>query len=260
MCLIAFAWNADARYRLVVAANRDEFHARKTAPAAFWDDAPQILAGRDLQEGGTWMGVARGMGGAPGRFAAVTNRRSLHEVRAGAPSRGHLVGNFLRGAGSPKHYLAQLTPAAARYSGFNLIVADQHALYCYDNSPGSAPQELEPGIYALSNGTLSSDWPKMRRVRDALQAALNAPALDDEALFTMLADRRPAADAELPDTGVGREFERLLSSPFVCSPAYGTRSSTLLTVDREGQGRLTEQRFDPKGNIAGTVSQEFRWP
>lgn len=253
MCLIAFAWNADPRFRLVVAANRDEFHARKAAPAGFWDDAPQVLAGRDLKEGGTWMGIA------PGRFAAVTNRRSLTDIRLGAPSRGHLVGEYLRGTVSAQHYMVQLAPQARKYSGFNLIVADRDELFSCDNTPGAAPQALPPGCYALSNGTLNSDWPKMRRVRDALRAALAAVHLEEEALFTMLADRTPAADDELPDTGVGRLLERTLSSPFVCSPTYGTRSSTVLVVGRTGQGRLAERSFDAKGQLAGSVSQEFHW-
>ncbi len=257
MCLIALAWRADARYPLAVAANRDEFHLRKTAAAAFWTDAPEVLAGRDLKEGGTWMGISL-----MGRFAAVTNRRSLAGVRAGAPSRGHLVGDFVKSAAAPADYLATLTSRADAYSGFNLLaLADNHLGYLA-NTPAAAPRTLAPDLYALSNGTLDSDWPKMRRVRERLSELLGAHLPESTLaaeLFVMLADRTPAEDEQLPDTGVGRTMERMLSAPFVCSPVYGTRSSTVVLVDAQGRGRFIEHRFKASGKTSGKTELEFSW-
>ena len=257
MCLIALAWRADARYPLVVAANRDEFHARRTAPAGFWPEAPSVLAGRDLKEGGSWMGVTTS-----GRFAAVTNRRAADGVKAGAPSRGALVAEFLRGSATPAAYLVALAPRAAEYSGFNLLALADGELGYFGNAPELSPRSLGPGLYALSNGTLDSDWPKMRRVRarlaELLAAGLPEATLVAE-LFVMLADREPAQEDWLPDTGVGPEWEKLLSAPFVCSPAYGTRSSTVALVDGSGHGLFHERRFTPAGRPEGDSVQAFAW-
>ncbi len=257
MCLIALAWRADARYPLVVAANRDEFHLRKTAAAAPWPEHPELLAGRDLKEGGTWMGVST-----KGRFAAVTNRRSLSELRPGAPSRGHLVGDFLKSADTAADYFARLAPQAMQYSGFNLLVLADGALGYFGNAPDLPPRTLTPGLYALSNGTLDSDWPKMKRVRERLAELLGAnlpePTLRAE-LLVMLADRSPAEDDSLPDTGMGRMMERMLSAPFICSPGYGTRSSTVVLVDGEGGGRFFERRFKPSGKPGGETELSFSW-
>lgn len=256
MCLIALAWRADARYPLVVAANRDEFHARQTAPAAFWPQQPEILAGRDLKEGGTWMGVTTN-----GRFAAVTNRRSPDSVKADAPSRGSLVAGFLRSSAMPAGYLVALAPQAMSYSGFNLLALAEGELGYFGNAPEQTPRTLAPGLYALSNGTLDSDWPKMRRVRERLAELLaaNLPETTLMAeLFVMLADREPA-EAGLPNTGLGPELERLLSAPFVCSPTYGTRSSTVVLVDDSGYGRFSERRFTPAGTPQGDVTLDFKW-
>ncbi|MGH8530660.1 MAG: NRDE family protein [Nevskiales bacterium] len=258
MCLIALAWRADARYPLVVAANRDEFHLRKTAAAESWPEHQEILAGRDLKEGGTWMGVST-----KGRFAAVTNRRSLSELRPGAPSRGHLVGDFLKRADPPADYLNSLAPRAMSYSGFNLLVMADDTLGYFGNAPELPPRTLAPGLYALSNGTLDSDWPKMKRVRERLNELVSANLPESTLvaeLFVMLADRSPAEDDSLPDTGMGRMMERMLSAPFICSPGYGTRSSTVLLVDANGGGRLLERRFKPSGKPSGETELSFVWP
>lgn len=243
MCLILFAYRAHPEYRLVLAANRDEFHDRPAAPADFWGDAPDVLAGRDLRGGGSWLGVTRS-----GRFAAVTNYRDPRELLAprSAPSRGELVSGFLRGSDSPAEYLDALSSRAAEYNGFNLLVGDRDALYWFSNRSGAAPVRLEPGVYGLSNHLLDTPWPKVVRGRAALRDALAAAApLDVEPLFRLLADRAPAADRELPDTGVGVERERLLSSPFIASPDYGTRASTVLLVRADGAARLVERTFSP---------------
>ncbi len=238
MCLILMAWQAHPEYPLVVAANRDEFFARPTAPAAFWPEAPQVLAGRDLEAGGTWLGVARN-----GRFAALTNYRDPAQTRQGAPSRGGLVSRFLTGAQSGEEYLAELETVADRYNGFNLIFGDQRDLWCFSNC-GEGERRLSPGIYGLSNHLLDTPWPKVARGKSALSASLQA--LPDEApLFSLLRDDSLAPDEVLPRTGVGLEWERLLSAAFVRSPGYGTRSATVLLRDKLGGVRFTEQEYLP---------------
>ncbi len=242
MCLIALALDADPAYRLVVAANRDEFYARPTAPAAWWEDAPQVLAGRDLREGGTWMGVTR-----DGRFAAITNYRDPGFAQlAGAPSRGALVADFLRGSADAEAYARDVAARAAEYNGFNLLVGDDDGLFYLSNrAPGV--RRLEPGVYGLSNALLDTPWPKVLRARAAVADALARAEGDewDSSLWEMLADRVIAADDALPDTGVGAERERLLSPPFIRTDVYGTRASTVLTIARDGEVRFVERSAAP---------------
>lgn len=244
MCLIAFAWEAHPSLRLVVAANRDEAYARPTLPAGWWADAPDVLAGRDLREGGTWMGVTRA-----GRFAAVTNVRDPgFAQKADAPSRGALVADFLRGTADAEAYAHALAARAADYNGFNLLVGDRGGLFYLSNrAPGV--RRLEPGVYGLSNHLLDTPWPKVVRARHAMADALAAADASgdgwDSGLWEMLGDRVVAADDDLPDTGVGAAFERLLSPPFIRSDAYGTRASTVLTIARDGEVRLAERSIVP---------------
>jgi len=236
MCLVLLAWDKHPRHRLIVAANRDEFYARPTAPAGWWADAPHVLAGRDLREGGTWMGVTR-----DGRFAAVTNVREPQAYRVGAPSRGHLVGNFLLSRAPSLGYAAGLMPITAAFNGFNLLLFDGATLAWFSNR-GSGARTLPPGVYGVSNALLDTPWPKVVLGKDDLRQAMEGP--DDELesrLFESLARRDPAPDAELPSTGVGDERERALSSAFIATPDYGTRCSTVLLVGRDGQVSLTER-------------------
>ncbi|MDF2447342.1 MAG: hypothetical protein K0S46_2578 [Moraxellaceae bacterium] len=237
MCLIAFAWQVHPEYPLIVAANRDEFHARATAPARFWPECPTLLAGRDLAAGGTWMGVTR-----HGRFAALTNFREPQAPK-GRLSRGLLVSEYLQGDAPPLAYAEEAMTGADRYGGFNLLVADRDALVICSNR-GTPPRGLAPGVYALSNHLLDSPWPKVERARRALQAEVVAPGI--EGLLRLLADDAAAPDEELPDTGVGLALERLLSPPFIRSTGYGTRASTALLVGRR-RVRFTEQSFGPDG-------------
>lgn len=248
MCTLLFAVDSHPRYRLVVAANRDEFYARPTAAAGWWDDAPDVLAGRDLQAGGTWLGVTRG-----GRWAALTNIRDPKDVRVGAPSRGALVAEFLRGDAPPADYLRAIE--AARYAGFNLVVGDAEATW-YLSQRSDAPRRLAPGVYGVSNGLLGDPWPKVERGKASLRALLARPEIVAEALLSLLADASPAADAELPDTGVGLALERALSPLFVEMPGYGTRSSTALTIEVGGAALLRERSVRP-GAQADAVEVRF---
>jgi uncharacterized protein with NRDE domain len=244
MCLISVAFDAHPAFRLVVAANRDEFYARPAAPAAWWADAPQVLGGRDLREGGTWMGVTRA-----GRFAAVTNFRDPgFAQKADAPSRGALVADFLRGSGDAEAYARELAARAAAYNGFNLLVGDEGGLF-YLSNRAEGVRRLEPGVYGLSNHLLDTPWPKVVRARramgDALAAAGGAADGWESGLWEMLADRVIAADDDLPDTGVGSERERLLSPPFIRSDVYGTRASTVMTMAHDGEVNFVERSVVP---------------
>lgn len=242
MCLILLAYRCHPGLDLLVAANRDEFHNRPTAPLAFWDDAPQVLAGRDLQQGGSWMGVTR-----TGRFAALTNYRDPNRVRQDAPSRGQLVSDYLQGEAPALDYLARLATQSEVYNGFNLLLGDEAGLHYYSNC-GGAPQTLLPGWYGLSNHLLNTPWPKLQRglalVQDALERRPD-PVPDD--LLSALADRTLAPDAELPQTGVPLEWERWLSPIFIDAPGYGTRSSTVLLASEHGSARMVEMTWADGG-------------
>jgi len=250
MCLILFAYRCHPGLDLLVAANRDEFHHRPTAPLGFWADAPQVLAGRDLQQGGTWMGLTDA-----GRFAALTNYRDPSRMRPDAPSRGQLVSDYLQDTDSAPAYLARLAIAGEAYNGFNLLLGDATGLHYYSNR-GDAPRTLTPGWYGLSNHLLNTPWPKVQRGLTLIQDALEQrpePAPDD--LLAVLVDRVPARDAELPQTGVPLEWERWLSPIFIDAPGYGTRSSTVLLVKERGPTCMMETTWADGGrrefNLAG---------
>jgi len=245
MCLIVFAYRAHPDWRLVVAANRDEFYRRPTAPAGFWPDCPAVLAGRDLEHMGTWLGVT-----GAGRFAALTNYRDPAANRPDAKSRGELVKNYLCGSLPPAAYLEEIRRAAGDYNGFNLIVGDAAGLYYYSNLSGEATA-VPPGVHGLSNHLLDTPWPKVVKAKTGLAACLADPeGVRPAALFALLGDRTPAPDAELPDTGVGEAWERLLSPVYIVSPDYGTRSSTVVLMKNTG-GIYFEERRTP--DSAGAV-------
>ena len=254
MCLLVVAWKNHPRYRLVVAANRDEFHDRPTAPLGWWNDDPRVLAGRDLQAGGTWLGITR-----PGRFGVVTNFRDLERPPApDAPSRGRLVPDFLTGDGAPQAFVNTVTGTADRYAGFNLLVATPDSLHYLSNRTEERARPLPPGVYGLSNHWLDSPWPKLVRTRERFAAAIAAGELEVRELFDLLADRDPApGDAPPPDPGLPADLERALSSPFVLHSRYGTRCSTVVLVRHDGQTVIQERRFDPQGAQTGTTRLEF---
>ena len=237
MCLILFAYRQHERYRLILAANRDEFYGRPTASAAFWGDAPDLLAGRDLKSGGTWLGVTRA-----GRFAAITNYREPDVRLEGAPSRGELVAGFLQSDDAPQAYLDRLAPSADRYNGFNLIVGDAEETGYFSNREG-AVRMLGPGVYGLSNHLLDTPWPKVEQGKTLLEEHLSRDEIDAGALLVALNNPTQAPDAALPDTGVGLAWERALSPLFIQSPDYGTRASTVLLIRHDGEVTFAERTF-----------------
>lgn len=248
MCCLFLALGRHPHLRLVVAANRDEFYGRATEPAQFWGDADQILAGRDLEQGGTWLGVTRG-----GRFAAVTNFREPGRAKPDAPSRGHLVRDFLQGRDSPEQYLADLAQIGTNYNGFSIVVGSVGQLMYYSNR-GQGPLQLDSGLYGLSNHLLDTTWPKIRRGKDKLEQLLAMPAGPSPSdLLNLLQDRTVADDQELPQSGLALRQERVLSPIFVATESYGTRSSTVIRLSCNGSLDFTERTFPSHSEAATTV-------
>lgn len=236
MCLLLLAVQSHPVYKLIIAANRDEYYERPTAPASFWDDSPDLLAGRDLRAGGTWFGITK-----RGKIGAITNYRDPASLKAQAPSRGALVTDFLEGEEGPETYLTGLDLKAADYNGFNLVIGTQDQLFWYSNR-GDGPHALVPGLHGVSNRLLDTPWPKVSRGKAALEEILSDQrSPSPERLFDMLLDQSIPDDDSLPDTGVGLEWERILSSIFITSPNYGTRSSTLLLIDQNDHATFIER-------------------
>ena len=252
MCLILFALAAHPDYPLIVAANRDEAYSRPTSPAAFWKDHPQVCAGRDLEQGGTWLGIAR-----DSRVAAVTNYRQGARASRAERSRGELTRNFLIGDAEPASYMRAVEARATQYNGFSLIAGHPHALWFYSNR-GGAVQRITPGVHGLSNHLLDEPWPKVRRGIAEMRSLLGA---EESALtvrlFELLADRAPAPDAYLPATGIARERERALSASFIAGEMYGTRASTLVLVRCDGDVLFRERSFGPGGAATGEIERRF---
>jgi uncharacterized protein with NRDE domain len=242
MCLVLIALDSHPDYSFIVAANRDEFYDRPTASAAFWADAPSVLAGRDLKAGGTWLGIDR-----QGRLAAVTNYRQGEREPPAPRSRGRLVSEFLTEDTGAREHIERVHSEANLYNGFNLIAGDAGGFYYFSNREGRV-RSLHPGVYGLSNHLLDTPWPKVAASKSAFGALLRKGAAELTAgLFALLSDRNRPADALLPSTGVGPEWERLLSSAFIASDNYGTRSSTVVLVGRSGGIVFVERNFGPRG-------------
>ena len=234
MCLILFSYRNHQDYPLIVAANRDEFYNRPSMAAHFWVDAPNILAGRDMEHGGTWLGVTR-----QGRFAALTNYRDPAANRPDRVSRGALTVEYLNGSMSPDEYIKSIRSEARRYNGFNLLVGDSGKLVNYSNRTDEAISVC-PGIHGLSNHLLNTPWPKVERGKDLLQEAITSQ-FDDAKLFALLQNTQLPADSELPDTEVGLEWERVLAPIFIVAENYGTRAMTIVTFCHDGLIRFTER-------------------
>lgn len=250
MCLIAWHWQPGSDNPLLLVANRDEFYARPTAALHGWIDAP-ILAGRDLQAGGTWLGVSRS-----GRLAALTNYRAPAVMRSDAPSRGELVSHFLLGDVSSSDYLSQLQGTAAKYNPFNLLVFDGRTLMGLQSRDASVVA-MTPGFGAVSNADFHTPWPKLSQLRTGLQDLLTQGSASDAQLLALLHDRTPAVDADLPQTGIPLALERALSATFVATAGYGTRACSVVRYERD-RICFTEQRFDADGE-AGTSVQSLHW-
>ncbi len=250
MCLILFAWRAHAEHALVVAANRDEYFERPARAAAFWDDAPEVLAGRDLTAQGTWLGVTRA-----GRFASITNYRNPAERMATAPTRGRLVADFLTAAHRPSAYFAGIAPQAQRYNGYSMLAADGTSLAFYSNREGII-REIAPGVHGLANHLLDTPWPKVEKGKERL-GGLIAGTFDPVAYLELLGDTEPAHDRHLPDTGVGVERERKLSSIRITGGDYGTRCSTVVRIGTDGQAEFWERSYDRDGSVTGNVHYRF---
>jgi len=251
MCLILVAWQVHADYPVILAANRDEFRARPTAAARWWTDRPQLLAGRDLEANGTWLGLTRN-----GQIAALTNYRDPSRLKLNAPSRGGLVLQMLDSGDPIGRRLAQLGRESARYADFNLLCTDGRELGVYESVP-AAGRLLGPGIYGLSNHLLDTPWPKVERAKSSLAQALEALP-DDDALLELLRDDRTAPDEHLPRTGVSLAWERLLSSAFIRGPDYGTVSSTVVRIGADGRASFKEWTWREDGALGGEVSYRFR--
>ncbi len=240
MCVIFFAFQEHPKYPLILLANRDEFYERPTAAAQKWQDFPNILAGRDLVRGGTWLGVTD-----TGRFAAVTNYRQPNSPK-GTVSRGDLVSNFLKGNDSSKDYLKEIESNKDKFSGFNLLVGelnDEKQEIAYYSNCSEKIKMLSSGVYGLSNHLLDTPWQKVLRGKKALTQMLSQDKFEEEKFFEVLADKTLAEDKDLPDTGIGLEKERILSPIFIETPIYGTRSSTILLIDENGEITFKEKTF-----------------
>jgi uncharacterized protein with NRDE domain len=237
MCLLILAIQAHPAYKLIIAANRDEFYERHTSPAGFWDKRPHILAGRDLRGRGTWLGITR-----TGRIGAITNYRDPTSFKPNAPSRGKLVTDFLSGNKDPEAYLREVDLKAKKsYNGFNLVVGMEDRLFWYSNR-GHGIQRIARGIHGLSNHLLDTPWPKVSRAKAALERTLrDASHIAPETLLEILLDRTIPQDRSLPDTGVGIELERMLSPIFIAGTDYGTRSSTVILMDHEARVTFLER-------------------
>lgn len=235
MCLLAFAWQIHPNYPLILIGNRDEFYARPAQAIDYWPDAPHILAGRDEQEGGTWLGVAK-----DGRWAALTNYREPNAAK-GQLSRGHLVAEFLKSHTEPLAYAQQVFANAAQYSGFNLLVGNRQQAAIVSNR-GTSPQVLAQGTYGLSNELLDSPWPKTQRLKAGLKHLIQQDSIDPQQALLLLQDSTQPNDADLPNTGVGLVWERLLATAFIKSPIYGTRASSVLLLSKDTL-QLTEQTW-----------------
>ncbi len=251
MCLIVFAIDSHPRFPFVLAANRDEFYARPARPLHAWPEAPQVFAGRDLEAGGTWLGVAQNR-----RFAAITNVREGVQRTAKQRSRGELTRNFLLGTESAADFAQRAHTDGEHYAGFNLLLGDGAAIY-YCSNRGDAPRALGRGVYGLSNDSLDTPWPKVVGSKTELHELLEREP-SAAALLRILADTHRPPDAELPDTGVGLDLERKFSARFIASDLYGTRASTALLIDSDGGVEICEQNFGSHGRPIGSLLTQ-RW-
>lgn len=251
MCLIVFANNFHPNYKLIFAANRDEFYDRPTSQAEFWKDHPELLAGKDLQAGGTWMGITK-----HGRFAAITNFRDLKNHNPEAPSRGKITLNFLVNHIQPEEYYNSLKPELNGFNGFNLIFGNIDELFYFSNKSGGL-QKIERGVHGISNALLDTSWPKVEKGKRQLEALLKQNEIHPWEVLNILYDISKAKDESLPDTGVGIELERMLSPIFISSEKYGTRCSTVVITDKDNNVQFVEKTYH--SGIGAFSTEEFKF-
>jgi len=242
MCLLLISYNCHPVYPLIVAANRDEFYDRPTEKAHFWKDHPELLAGRDLEAGGTWLGITK-----KGRFAAVTNYRDMRILKERAVSRGELVTNFLLSELSPLKFGQSLSPRAKEYNGYNLLFADTESLYYFSNQKYKL-EKLQDGVYGLSNHLLDTPWRKVIKSKEAFIKVTSEEKILTDDLFKILSDDKEAPDDQLPDTGLPPELEKAISPVFVKSERYGTRASTILLINNANEVLFIEKSLNTKSN------------
>ncbi|MEX1267133.1 MAG: NRDE family protein [Woeseia sp.] len=249
MCLIVFAWQSHPDYRLILAGNRDELHRRPAQAMGWWPDAQNVLGGRDLQAGGTWLAINRN-----GRLAAVTNYRENPGSRKQPHSRGELVSDFVRGKKPPGSWCNDIP--ADDYAGFCLLAADNDSL-CYTSNRTNGTTLLDAGIYGLSNASLDTPWPKLVRCRDRLAALIDENRVNPGVLFELLADTTPAPAGQVDNEHLPFDVARAVSAPFIRTRDYGTRCTSVLLVSHDGRALVTERRYDRDGHPAG--ESEFRF-
>ena len=252
MCLILFGYKISKEFPLVLGANRDEFYRRPTAAMHFWEDPPGILAGKDLEQGGTWFGIGKNK-----TFAALTNYRDPAALKPEAPSRGEITLDFLNSNASPERFIRDFAPKAQAYNWFNLIFGNLDRLFWFTNLTGHM-EEIPPGIHGLSNKFLNTQWPKVESGKNALETIIHGPVTPGQ-LFSILKDATVPGDSSLPDTGVGLEWERILSPLFIESPTYGTRSSIAMLVDQKNNINITERIYSA-GNGPEPKDRHFLIP
>lgn len=251
MCLLLISYNNHPRYNLIVAANRDEFYSRPASSAHFWDDKPALLAGRDIEAGGTWLGLTTS-----GKFSAITNYRDIKNLMKDAPTRGNLVADFLLNGFPSADYIKVLKEKSDQYNGYNLIFGDVNEMNYFSNQTKTAIK-LTPGVYGLSNHLLDTPWYKVEKSKKSFLRILNKENINANDLFEILSDRTSPPDDTLPDTGVGLEIERAVSPIFVETPIYGTRSSTVVFIDKENHVTFTENSLNTVSGKWTKSSFEF---
>lgn len=251
MCLLLVSYKNHPKYKLIIAANRDEFYNRPAEPAKFWNDYPNLLAGRDLEAGGTWLGITK-----KGRFAAITNYRDLKNIKREAPSRGELVTRFLTGNDSPRDFSEDLMSTAGNYNGYNLLYSDLNEFYYFSNQTKKAIR-LEPGTYGLSNHLLDTPWHKVEKSKRSFKDNLKAENINANDLFEILSDTSIPKDEDLPDTGLELEIERAVAPVFVSTALYGTRSSTVILMDMDNHITFIEKSFMLDSKEWDTVEFSF---
>jgi len=250
MCLITFAYNVHPKYKLILAANRDEFYARPTSVADWWEDHPHVLGGRDLQALGTWMGIHKN-----GRFAAVTNYRDIQNIKADAKTRGDLTTDFLLGMDSPESYALKVHAQGEAYNGFNLLFLDDELAYASNYSQET--YDLTFGRYGLSNALLDDPWPKVEKAKHNLDVLIQRPfALED--LIELMRDTQTAPDALLPETGLDYAREKALSAMCIETPEYGTCCSTAIRIDDDGNVEFMEKSFPVGDRVDEVVAYAFK--